>query len=716
MGLCTASLLGESVFNENFHGYAWESLLAFYQNKKGKKHFPLVKGAAKYIDKAEKILVNEFEFNNETHTLSAEFNWRHNPSHDLEWLILFHKCYYLKDLAAAYDYTRDECYAEKWVSLITSWIKQVPDGFIDSQVTGRRLQQWIASYPTFVCQWQSRSITPEFFTNFIQSVNSQTHYLCANLTPEGNHRTLELYAIFLVAVTFPELKSAPWFLEFSCQELVENMRQDLLPDGVHRELSTDYHHTVLKNYLRFRSLADSNQITLPSECDVLLKKAIEFSIYVHKPDGYIPAINDGDCNSYLPLLKKADSCYPDEHSRYVISKGEEGMPPPLRSRGFTDSGYYILRSEWARKPYDEALYLFFDSAPLGFGSHGHYDALNFEMAAYGRSLIVDPGRYTYNEFSEDKINWRKYFKETAAHNTVVVDGVSQMPYRCGRPETVEAVTTLKKFVTAAGFDFIHGQVISSQYPVVHERMIFFVQPEYWIVTDALKAEGTHTYDLYFHLSDKAQDNTSLIKNEANQVIASPNLLIAQACSNDVQVSIEQGYVSPEYGIKNQAPVVKFSKQRAGATSFTTVLYPYKNTQPEIEATSLTVFRNGVVCDHSEASVLQINLKTDKGRYTDYFYISHSTTDRHHHDFADMSCVAKLLFVRCDESGEIINLQGEGIQSVTINSTPVLNNLNGLSTVSYQNGKLELSNAMSGLPKTIINIECPCNGTLYSGME
>ena len=25
----------------------------------------------------------------------------------------------------------------------------------------------------------------------------------------------------------------------------------------------------------------------------------------------------------------------------------------------------------------------------GFGSHGHYDLLNFEAAAYGHSLIVD---------------------------------------------------------------------------------------------------------------------------------------------------------------------------------------------------------------------------------------------------------------------------------------------------------------------------------------
>lgn len=705
MALSTTSLLKESVFNDDFYGYSWESLLTHYQNKKSEKHTSFIKGAPKHVERAEKILKNHFEFNNEQHILSNNFNWLHNPSHDLEWLILLHKCYYLKDLAAAYDYSQDERYAEKWASLVSSWINQVPDGFIDSQVTGRRLQQWLASYHTFISQWQSTSITPEFFISFIHSINSQTHYLCAHLTPEGNHRTLELYAIFLVALTFPELRSAPWFLQYSCQKLVDNMREDLLPDGVHRELSTDYHHTVLKNYLRFRSLADANQIVLPAECDELLKNAIEFSCFVHKPDGFIPAINDGDCNSYLPLLKKAELSYPSDFSRFVVTQGKEGSPPPLRSRRFADSGYTILRSEWVSKPYDEALYLFFDCAPVGFGSHGHYDALNFEMAAYGRSLIVDPGRYTYSELSDDGINWRKYFKETAAHNTVVVDGISQMPYRSGRPNSAEPVTLLKQFVTMPGFDFIHGQVKSALYPAVHERMISFIQPEYWIVNDVLRSEQQHNYDLYFHLSKQAQDNVSLVKNESCQLVISPNLLIAQAFCADTHITVKQGFVSPEYGIKHQAPVVKFSRQKAGITTFTTVLYPFKTEQPELTVTALTIDQDGCACDLAEVLALHINLNTDKGHFHDYFYINLSQ-HKGRHQFADFECCAKMLFARRDQSGLIINLQGEGVETITVNGKTLNGELDGFDTLSYQDGKLTLANA-TGQSKTIDNYEFPC---------
>jgi hypothetical protein len=685
-----ALLMDDSLLVDDFSGHSWKALLAYFQNRTHVSYFPLSKGAEKHVTNADRILVNEFNFNNETYTLANSFDWKINPSMDLEWLILLHKFYYLKDLAGAYDYTQDECYAAKWVGLIDSWITQAPDGFIDSQVTGRRVQQWLLSYQTFVTQWRSPSVTSDFFERFLYSINSQTHYLCKYLTPEGNHRTLELYAIFLVAVTFPELRSADWFLEFSKQKLLENMREDLLPDGVHRELSTDYHHTVLKNYLRFRGLALLNDIALPAACDELLKQAIEFSYYVHKSDGFTPAINDGDSNSYLPLLKKAYTYYPDEYLRYVISKGAEGTPPAQRSRGFTDSGYYVLRSDWSAKPYEEALYLFFDCAALGFGSHGHYDALNFEMAAYGHSLIVDPGRYTYSEQSADGVNWRRYFKGTAAHNTVVVDCLDQIPYRCERPIDPEPVASMKHFISTPGFDYLHGQVISHQYPVTHERMIFFMLPEYWIVTDRLLAKDNHNYDLYFHLTSRAQEKVNIVSNEVCHVIHSPNLLVAQAYSANTEIAIEQGYVSPEYGIKYDAPIIKFSKQQVGTTVFNTVLYPFKDEPPVIRVTHLAIYQDGRLCEPSEASALQISLKTTKGSFEDYYFVNHGATENEY-DFADISCACRMLFLRRDEAGQIINLQAEGVGFIKSQSIALLDNLEGVGRVSYQNKSLTFSN-------------------------
>jgi Heparinase II/III N-terminus/Heparinase II/III-like protein len=677
------------LFIGELKGLSWNALAAYFKSRESVCYFPLSQGKPKYVKNAASILANEFDFNNEKHHLGNDFDWLTNPSKDQEWLILLHKFYYFKDLAGAYDFSKDERYTQKWITLIESWIAQVPDGFIDSQVTGRRLQQWILSYHYFVTKGQSATVKPDFIERFLRSINAQTQHLCANLTPEGNHRTLELYAIFLVAVTFPELNSAQYFLSFSTQHLIANIQHDLLPDGVHRELSTDYHHTVLKNYLRFRELAALNNIELSAICDSLLKRAIEFSIYVHKPDGFIPAINDGDCNSYLSLLNKAYACYPDDYIKFVLSKGEKGKALSLRSRGFSDSGYYILRSDWTTKSYEDALYLFFDCAPVGFGSHGHYDALNFEMAAYGRSLIVDPGRYTYCEDSDDGINWRHIFKGTAAHNTVVVDGLDQMPYRAGRPVDKESVATLKQFVSAVGFDLLHGQVISQQYPAIHERIIFFLQPEYWIITDLLHAQGTHSYDLYFHLASQAQDQTELCVNDQCNLIQSPNLLIAQAKDSGTKVTIEQGYVSPEYGVKHKAPIVRFSKQQASSTVFHTVIYPFKQIKPTLQITWIPVYKNHHLCKPAEASALKINVNCKQNTYVDYFFYSPVDTGNKY-VFADVQCVCRMLFIRLNCYGEIINFQAESASYITLDDKNVLNLANASLTISYQNQLLSIS--------------------------
>lgn len=685
-----AALIEDDLFFDRYGG-SCRALLSYFQNRTHVRYLPLSQGKAKHVENAGRTLRNEFEFNNELHALGETFDWQKNPSNDLEWLILLHKFYYLKDLAGAYDFTGDETYAEKWVSLLDSWITQVPEGFIDSQVTGRRLQQWLLSYHTFVAEKRSKTITPEFLKRFMHSVHAQTQYLCTHLTPAGNHRTLELYAIFLVAVTFPELRSAPDFLQFSKEKLLENMCQDLLSDGVQRELSTDYHHTVLKNYLRFQQLARLNHIGLPYACDALLQKAVKFSYTVHKPDGFIPAINDGDCNSYLPLLKKAFAHYPDLHLQYVLTQGETGLPPMKRSQGFKDSGYYILRSDWSAKPYTDARYLLFDCGPLGFGSHGHYDVLNIEVAAYGHSLVVDPGRYTYSENSQDNNNWRHYFKGTAAHNTVVVDGLDQIPYQCGRPVDSEPAATVKHFVTATGFDFVHGQVVSHQYPVVHGRMIFFMHPEYWIITDLLTSEKSHSYDLYFHLASKAQDQTKIASSDQCHVISSPNLLISQPKALDTQVTIEQGYVSPEYGIKHPAPVIRFSKQRGGTTSFHTVLYPYKHETPVLQVTQLPVYHEGRLCADDEASALHISLNSAAGNYDDYFFINQNATE-YEYGFIDITCTGHLLFLRRDEAGYVVNMQGESLSLIKLQSQNFLNLQESRVRLSYQNQCLTLSAA------------------------
>jgi len=664
-----------------------KALLSYFQGRSTIHHFPLSRGSRSHIKKADKVMENIYTFNNETYPLGENFDWKVNPSQDIEWLILLHKFYYAGDLGAAYEYSGDEKYARKWVELLHAWIEHVPDGFINSQVTGRRLQQWVLSYRYFISTTPSSSVKPDFFIQFLESLYSQTCYLSENLTPVGNHRTIELYAIFLVAVLFPELRDMERFLLFSKGEILKNMQEDLLSDGVQRELSPDYHHTVLKNYLKIWQIASLNKIQLPLECNHLIEKAFEFSVYVHKPDGFLPMISDGDSNSYLSLLKKGYQYFHDENLRYVFSQGKEGVAPPCRSKRFSKSGYCILRSAWEKQPYNEGFYLFFDCGPLGIGSHGHYDLLNFEMAAYGHTLIVDPGRYSYSEKSDDEINWRKVFKGTAYHNTVTVNGKDQIQYREGAPVGPEPKAILKEFTTAEGFDFLSGEAFSPEYPVVHERHLFFLLSEYWIILDRLKAEGVHDYALNFHLHPRAYEHTK-VNEKGGVCITSPNLVIAQPSIDWIQTSIETGYISPEYGLKHEAPVISFSQKKRGNALYSTLLYPYRTRRPEIFITTIPVYHQGKLCAEDQAITLKIETNATGVSYSDYFFMAYED-DKKEYTFDDIRYKGALLLLRRDEQNQISNLQANRADFLVANEQLVLDFGGYLGTVSFQKRVLHL---------------------------
>jgi len=628
--------------------------LSHFQNRTNIAYFPVIDETETSRKKIDAILENCFEFNHETYRLPESFDWSENPSTDIEWSILLHKFYYAVGLGMAFHETKDENYLQKWIDLTSSWINTVPLGFLPSDVAGRRIQNWIYAHYYFVTLNPSLQLPPIFYMQFLKSLNDQVVHLIDHLTPARNHRTLELYSIFLVAVVFPELKEADLWLDFAKKELMKNIQSDILPDGVHCELSTDYHHIVLKNYLNILKLASLNKISMPETMDAQVKKALVFSLYVHKPDGAIPALSDGDVGSFLDLLKEGYGRYGSEEMRYAATKGQSGDPPLERSKGFAESGYYILRSGWGNgtEPYEDERYLVFDCGPLGAGNHGHLDCLSFEMAAYGQSLIVDPGRYTYDESGET--NWRVQFRGTAYHNTVLVDRKNQTDYAFHKKKYKikgpEPDHEIKAFISGDGFDFIHGMARSHAYEAVHERKIFFAASEYWIVSDLLRAENAHDYDRLFHLSDRAEGKVSVHRDRETLRVNAPHLVMAQAQDPEVTLVVEAGWVSPSYGVRHPAPVLRYASHAANAV-YHTLLYPYKTNAPEIAVNVLPVKCGSHPCDATEAFALCITVTQNGLSHQDY-YFSASPGHRKTWTFGAFDFEGALLFARKAANGKI----------------------------------------------------------------
>ena len=499
--------------------------------------------------------------------------WRSNalPA-DEEWKIEWYKFYYGLDLAYAFSITGDERYRSAWQRLVQSWIAQMPAGCDSSDVAARRIQNWI-----YACNIFSRTaiFEPDFEQEIISHLSAEVSQLRRNLTAERNHRTLELYALFIAALALPELGHTD-LLSFAMSELHRNLLTDVRSDGVHREQSTHYHMTALRSYLGARENARRFALQFPASYDERLEKACEFLLHVQRPDSFIPALSDADTGNYSDLLELAATIFDREDFLYAATAGAFGDKPAKTCPSFTDGGYFIQRSGWGddETNFRDQNYLIFDCGPLGDGGHGHYDLLNIEIAGHGRPLIVDPGRFTY---AEDSSQWRHWFKGTAAHNTVCVDDLDQVPYHRGKPKGAVAEARLLERRTTPDFDMLCGEVRSPVYDAIHTRRIFFIAGEYWLIVDSLRGRVPHKYDLRFHLTAAAWNHCTRIDSPTNSGIRTPELVLLFEPQREPVLS--QGWISQRYGVKEVAPIVSVVADGSENADFYTLIAPLKLASP-----------------------------------------------------------------------------------------------------------------------------------------
>jgi len=542
-----------------------DALLLALRQRSGIWIEPVIDPEETRPDTLDALVEGRFHLAGETHTLGLQPDWLNNPSVDVEWHILLHKFYYAPGLAQRWLATREPRYLQAWARLTDGWLQQVRDpGFIASDVTGRRVQNWTYALHLLLADGEATPLDGALVRRALLSLQVQVDHLCAHLTPKRNHRTLELLAIMLAGVAWPAFERARLWRELALRETLANVQADLLPDGVHCELSTDYHHLALRNWLQVRQLAARNGQPVPVALDQALGRALDFALQVHQPSGRLPALSDGDARGYGGLLAEAAELFDRDDLRFVASGGRRGRAPVARVAHFPDAGYHVVRSAWLPAPqFSDAQHLVFDCGPLGEGNHGHFDALSLELAANGQALVVDPGRHTYSEAGP--VNWRVHFRGTAAHNTVCVDGRQQTRYEprpVKDPGSRHASGTLRhkvagpapdtvllEAVASPALDLLHGRAKAHDYAVTHERAVVFVDRCYWLVCDRLQAEEAHGYAVNFQLHPRAWGQAVI----DGRQLDSPGLSIAWSHDDGARRRVAPGWVSERYGHKSAAP-------------------------------------------------------------------------------------------------------------------------------------------------------------------
>lgn len=477
------------------------------------------------------------------HFPSNRIDWLFNPTkakppYNPEWTWQLNRLGGWRVLADAYAATKDEKYARAFAVQLADWLDQTgavpPEKNYNAHGSpwrtieeGLRLMGPMpVAYHAFK---NSPSVPAALTARYLECMLAQARHLMAHPSPKGNWLLMEMNGVYTFACSFPELPESASLRKDSAAILAAAIREQVLPDGLHYELSPDYHLVFYICASQMYATAKEHGFAheLPADFAAVLERGADGFVKMVAPGFVQPRFNDCYTIETKRVLKTAAKLFPHRKDfLWAATEGREGEPPAgaTPSRFLPYSGFAVMRSGWDR----DAAYLAFDVGPLGMG-HWHQDKLSFTLWKGDEELVFDDGGGQYEESA-----FRKYALSGYDHNTLLVDGLAQFrrdPKVVEGPIDAGWTSTPARDVARGVYDQGFGP---KQLKLArHTREIAFEKPQdLFRVTDtATSADGdAHVYELLFHV-----DTTNVV------VAADGRSLVARFGKKwDLALTVEQG--------------------------------------------------------------------------------------------------------------------------------------------------------------------------------
>jgi len=459
------------------------------------------------LREAADCLGNVFVFHGEPHGVGEAIDWDRNPGTD-HWVHDLNRFAYLDILVRATLATGDEKYARKGAALVLDWVEKNPvtrSWFWDWEPgTPKRkaddkawasylniaihLRRWAELFEELVRFW-----TPLELLHVLKSIHDQLGYLELVIpTATNNWIVIGAAGMMITAVRLPELRDRQRFIDYAWQKVLTEADRQVLPDGVQFELTPGYHGVVERLFLDVMAVCREAGIDVPETMETVTARMLDYTMQTITPDGLQVAFNDSDPGAGVAScarLTREGLRRSRQDWVYVGTRGREGTPPAVRSQAFEYGGIYVMRTGWG--PGDT--FLAFDGGPWGY-SHQHDDRLGFWLSALGRSFLIDPGRYLYDD--NNPFSRRKYLNTTRAHSTITVDGEGQADRHFPQMHEPRKKLTENTWTVEGAFQRVAGSHTlgygdGGRIQVVHRRSLTFWAPDVVLVLDHVTGDGEH---------------------------------------------------------------------------------------------------------------------------------------------------------------------------------------------------------------------------------
>lgn len=488
---------------------------------------------------------------------------------------------YFTTLGQAYWLTGDERYAQVFARHLETWMETNPPklgiNWASSLEVAFRSISWVWAFYFFKL---SPSVSNETFTRawkfLYLSARHLESYLSTYFSP-NTHLTGEALGLFYLGTLLPEFREARRWQSLGSRILIEQLPLHVKTDGVYFEQSSYYHRYTTDFYAHFLLLSRANNLALPRQVEERLVLLLDHMMYITRPDGTTPFFGDDDggrlamldvraANDFRGTLGTGSVLFNRGDYKFVAGDaaeellwltGDEGLSkfdsivatqPAKTSVPFFEGGYFVMRDGWT----PESNYLLFDCGPHGALNcgHAHADTLSFDLAANGRTILVDPGTCTYTGSKE----LRDWFRSSHAHNTITLDGESSSVTDGAFSWKTTATSRPLNWITRDRFDFVAGQHLGFerlQDRAELTRGILFLKGDYWIIRDSVGSLADHQANLLFHFDSSAEP---LVKDGVRDVKSGFSI----QCFGAGRWLEEYNWVSHCYGQKEKAKVCTFS--------------------------------------------------------------------------------------------------------------------------------------------------------------
>lgn len=269
-------------------------------------------------------------------------------------------------------------------------------------------------------------------------LHAQARFLARNLEYHllGNHLLENGIALFFAAFYFEDKD----LFVIAEKILAAELKEQILADGGHFELSPMYHQIILERLLDCMNLAQSNPAVYGrirqngKETDLLQLIRSKAGLML----GWLREMTFA--NGEMPLVNDAAFEIAADAKRLWDYAGRAGVPESLVS--LQESGYRKIK-----RAHYEALLDIGRIGPDYIPGHAHADTFNFLLNIKGCPVIVDSGTSTY-----ENNETRHAQRATKAHNTVEIDRCSQSEvwgsFRVARRAGVAGITETDRRVSA----------------------------------------------------------------------------------------------------------------------------------------------------------------------------------------------------------------------------------------------------------------------------